>query len=76
LKIEATCTPVAPQDRDEAPAIIEHACRGNKPTSVGMLGNAAGVYPELARRGVKRDVVTDQTSAHDPINGYLPKAGR
>jgi urocanate hydratase len=40
---------------------------------VGVLGNAADVYPELVRRGVKPDVVTDQTSAHDPINGYLPK---
>jgi urocanate hydratase len=58
---------------DEALAIIEHACRENKPTSVGVLGNAAEVYPELVRRGVKPDVVTDQTSAHDPINGYLPR---
>jgi urocanate hydratase len=61
------------QGLDEALAIIEHACRENKPTSVGVLGNAAEVYPELVRRGVKPDLVTDQTSAHDPINGYLPK---
>src|SRR5262249_5736564 len=61
------------QGLDEALAIIEHARRENKPTSVGVLGNAADVYPELVRRGVKPDVVTDQTSAHDPINGYLPK---
>ena len=44
-----------------------------KPVSVGLLGNAAEVLPELVRRGVRPDVVTDQTSAHDPVNGYLPK---
>ncbi len=44
-----------------------------KPVSVGLLGNAAEVFPELVRRGVRPDIVTDQTSAHDPINGYLPK---
>ncbi len=43
-----------------------------KPVSVGLLGNAAELYPELVRRGVRPDVVTDQTSAHDPVNGYLP----
>jgi urocanate hydratase len=61
------------QSLDEALAIIDHACRENRPTSVGVLGNAADVYPELVRRDVRPDVVTDQTSAHDPINGYLPK---
>ena len=44
-----------------------------KPFSVGVLGNAAEIFPELVRRGVRPDVVTDQTSAHDPINGYLPE---
>jgi urocanate hydratase len=58
---------------DDALAIIDKACRETKPVSVGVLGNAAEVFPELVRRGVKPDVVTDQTSAHDPINGYLPK---
>jgi len=43
------------------------------PISVGLIGNAADVYPELVRRGVRPDVVTDQTSAHDPLNGYLPQ---
>src|SRR5215467_676812 len=57
---------------DEGLAIIEHACRARKPVSVGVLGNAAEMVPELVRRGVKPDAVTDQTSAHDPINGYLP----
>jgi urocanate hydratase len=58
---------------DEALVMIEGACRARKPLSVGVLGNAAEIFPELVRRGVKPDVVTDQTSAHDPINGYLPK---
>ena len=58
---------------DEALAMIERARREKKPLSVGLLANAAEVFPELVRRGVKPDVVTDQTSAHDPVNGYLPK---
>jgi urocanate hydratase len=57
---------------DEALAMIERACAERKPISVGVLGNAAELLPELVRRGVKPDAVTDQTSAHDPINGYLP----
>jgi urocanate hydratase len=60
------------KDLDEALAMIERACREQKPISVGVLGNAAELLPELIRRGVKPDAVTDQTSAHDPINGYLP----
>ncbi|MGO8801272.1 MAG: urocanate hydratase [Roseiarcus sp.] len=59
-------------DLDEALAIIERSSRERKPVSVGLLGNAAEVFPELVRRGVRPDVVTDQTSAHDPLNGYLP----
>jgi urocanate hydratase len=58
---------------DEALAIIGQAGRDGKPVSVGLLGNAADVFPELVRRGVRPDAVTDQTSAHDPVNGYLPK---
>ncbi len=61
------------KDLDEALTIIERSTREKKPVSVGVLGNAAEIVPELLRRGVKPDVVTDQTSAHDPINGYLPK---
>jgi urocanate hydratase len=60
------------RDLDEALIMIEHAANEGKPISVGVLGNAAEVYPELVRRKVRPDVVTDQTSAHDPINGYLP----
>ena len=61
------------KDLDEALAIIEQSCRDKKPISVALLGNAADVFPELVRRGIKPDCVTDQTSAHDPVNGYLPK---
>ncbi len=60
-------------DLDEALAMIDRSCRERKPLSVGLLGNAADVVPELVRRGVQPDVVTDQTSAHDPANGYLPQ---
>ncbi len=60
-------------DLDEALAIIAQAGRDKKPVSVGLLGNAAEIFPELVRRGVRPDAVTDQTSAHDPVNGYLPK---
>jgi urocanate hydratase len=61
------------KDLDEALAIIAQARRDKKPVSVGLLGNAAEIFPELVRRGVRPDAVTDQTSAHDPVNGYLPK---
>jgi len=61
------------RDLDEALAIIHQSCRDKRPVSVGLLGNAAEVFPELVRRGVRPDAVTDQTSAHDPVNGYLPK---
>lgn len=52
--------------------LIEQACAQSRAISVALLGNAAEVLPELVRRGVKPDAVTDQTSAHDPANGYLP----
>jgi urocanate hydratase len=61
------------KDLDEALSIIERSCREKKPTSVALLGNAAEVLPEILRRGVRPDCLTDQTSAHDPVNGYLPK---
>ena len=64
---------VASEDIDEALAIIEKSCAENKPLSVGLLGNAADILPELFRRGVRPDLLTDQTSAHDPVNGYLPQ---
>jgi len=62
---------------DDALAILGSALRDKQPTSVGLLGNAAEVIPELARRaragGLRPDIVTDQTSAHDPSCGYLPE---
>ncbi len=58
---------------DEALAMIESAKRAKQALSVGLLGNAADVVPALVARGVVPDVVTDQTSAHDPRNGYLPR---
>ena len=57
---------------DEALTMIERACADGKAISVGLLGNAAEIVPESVNRGVRPDVVTDQTSAHDPLNGYLP----
>jgi len=59
-------------DLDEAVGIVEQAKEDGTPKSVGLLGNAAEVHPELVRRGFIPDVVTDQTSAHDPLNGYYP----
>jgi len=59
-------------DLDEALSWIEQACTSKKQLSVGLLGNAADVYPELVKRGATPSFVTDQTSAHDPLNGYLP----
>jgi urocanate hydratase len=57
---------------DDAIARIEHHCARKEAVSIGLLGNAAKILPELVRRGVRPDLVTDQTSAHDLINGYLP----
>jgi urocanate hydratase len=57
---------------EEALRIIDEACAKGRAISVGLLGNAAEVLPDLLRRGVRPDAVTDQTSAHDLVNGYLP----
>ncbi|WP_131194457.1 urocanate hydratase [Lichenihabitans psoromatis] len=64
---------VQAKDLDDALAIIDKAKADKTAISVALLGNAADVFPELFRRGVRPDCVTDQTSAHDPVNGYLPK---
>ena len=58
---------------DEALAMIERWTRAGEAKSVGLLGNAADIFPELLRRGIRPDLVTDQTSAHDPLHGYLPR---
>ncbi|MDO9416672.1 urocanate hydratase [Pararhizobium sp.] len=63
---------VQAKDIDDALAIIADAVAYKKALSVALLGNAAEILPELVRRGVRPDMVTDQTSAHDPLNGYLP----
>lgn len=57
---------------DDALEQIKHHTETRQPLSVGLLGNAADIYPELLKRQVHPDLVTDQTSAHDPLNGYLP----
>ncbi|QUM80265.1 urocanate hydratase [Moritella sp. 5] len=58
---------------DEALALLDEAIKNKQPTSIGLLGNAADIFPELVKRGVVPDCTTDQTSAHDPLNGYLPQ---
>ncbi|GAB5510749.1 MAG: urocanate hydratase [Hyphomicrobiales bacterium] len=58
---------------DEALSMIERWTKAGEAKSVGLLGNAADVFAEIHARGVRPDIVTDQTSAHDPINGYLPQ---
>jgi urocanate hydratase len=59
-------------DLDDALRRVDDARRERRPLSVGLVGNAATVYAELARRGAAPDLVTDQTSAHDPLHGYVP----
>jgi urocanate hydratase len=61
------------EDLDEALSLCETARRENRALSVGLVGNCADVLPEIVRRGVQIDVVTDQTSSHDPLNGYVPQ---
>ena len=58
---------------DAALAMLAEAKAAGKPVSIGLLGNAAEVLPEIVRRGIRPDAVTDQTSAHDVLNGYLPR---
>ena len=60
-------------DLDKAIEMIKEAVKKGEAISVGLLGNAAEVHPELVRRGIIPDIVTDQTAAHDPLNGYIPK---
>src|SRR4029078_6188960 len=57
---------------DEALRILKNAIRKKENVSVGLVGNCADVIPEMAERGVLPDILTDQTSAHDPLNGYVP----
>src|SRR6185369_12510842 len=60
------------RDLNEALDICEDAQAEGRAVSVGLVGNCAEVLPEIVRRGIKVDALTDQTSAHDPLNGYVP----
>ena len=73
MRLKTGYVDVQAKDLDDALAIIAKAGRDKKAISVALLGNAADIFPELVKRGVRPDAVTDQTSAHDPVNGYLPQ---
>ena len=72
MRLRSRYLDVQARDLDDALDRIDRSRRERAPVSVGLLGNAAEMLPELLRRGVRPDVVTDQTSAHDPVHGYLP----
>jgi urocanate hydratase len=72
-RLETRYLNVAADDLDKALEIIGQSVRDRKPVSVGLAGNACEILPELLRRGIRPDAVTDQTSAHDVVNGYLPE---
>ena len=72
-RVERGYCDVLVRDLDEALAIVRDAKAAGTPSSVGLVGNCADVHPELVRRGIVPDVVTDQTSAHDPLGGYIPR---
>ncbi|MGH6872599.1 MAG: urocanate hydratase [Rhizomicrobium sp.] len=74
MRLKTRYLDVQAKTLDEALEIIQRSCRDKKPISVGLLGNAAEILPEMVKRGIRPDAVTDQTSAHDPVNGYLPKS--
>ncbi len=71
-RLDTAYLDVATESLDEALTIIQESVSNRKTISVGLLGNAAEILPELVKRNVRPDAVTDQTSAHDPLNGYLP----
>jgi urocanate hydratase len=72
-RLETRYLDTATGNLDEALALIAKSVKEKKPLSVGLVGNASEILPELVRRGVRPDAVTDQTSAHDLVNGYLPE---
>ncbi|MBU8897000.1 urocanate hydratase [Corallococcus sp. H22C18031201] len=71
-RVETRYLDVVAKDLDEALALAKDAMQRRVGKSIGIIGNAASVFRELYRRGIKPDLVTDQTSAHDPLNGYIP----
>lgn len=73
FRIKTRYVDVKATDLDHALELINGACAKGEALSVGLLGNAADVFSELVKRNITPDVVTDQTSAHDPLNGYLPQ---
>jgi len=72
-RIETRYCDVLAETPDEALALCEAARREGRALSVGLVGNCCDVLPEIVRRGVHVDAITDQTSAHDPLNGYIPQ---
>jgi urocanate hydratase len=72
-RLETRYLDISTDKLDEALALIERSVKEKKPLSVGLVGNASEILPQLVARGAKPDAVTDQTSAHDVINGYLPE---
>jgi urocanate hydratase len=72
MRLRTRYLDVAADTLDEALELLNQSIKDKKPQSIGLLGNAADILPELIKRGVRPDLVTDQTSAHDPVNGYLP----
>ncbi|QRE72750.1 urocanate hydratase [Methylobacterium aquaticum] len=72
FRLRTAYVDVQARDLDHALELIEESRRTKTPRSVALLGNAADIFGELYARGVRPDCVTDQTSAHDPVNGYLP----
>ena len=72
MRLKTGYIDVEAKDLDDALRLVMDSVRDKKPLSVALCGNAAEILPELLRRGIRPDAVTDQTSAHDPINGYLP----
>jgi urocanate hydratase len=71
-RLDTAYLDVSTESLDEALRLAADAMAAKRPLSIGLLGNAADVYPELVRRGFTPDLVTDQTSAHDTLNGYVP----
>jgi urocanate hydratase len=73
MRLKTRYVDVKAETLDEALGMIERSHAEGKPISVALLGNVADVIEEMLERGIKPDVITDQTSAHDPVNGYLPR---
>src|SRR6185437_12983400 len=71
-RLETRYLDVRAADYTEAIRLAQDAAREHRPLSIGLLGNAADLFPRFLREGIHFDLVTDQTSAHDPLNGYIP----